>query len=1035
MHPSLRHLMGAPALSTAALALALFVPGARAASLAPLQDGNTLEESELSRLERQRQDVEKEAEKRKRGKGGLILPHARRAPAGGAPPKAAPVTGGAPAAPAATDDTDATTEAVVTPDTLIASLADRERIAASEARGYAEELLAFGDDGIAAARRGLASEHQAVLLTCARAVLLTQDTAGTGILRGRLSRELPADAIAPLLRAIDELAPATMSKSDLVALLDHPQSTLRSAVERLLSERLTGEDLPLLARALSAERTDTRVRALELVGQQSGEGALDLLFARLDDSRPQVAQRAAEILASRPDETVEARLLQLAFETKALFRQQCYALVALVEREDRRGETIVGEDRVEVLVQNLASVSPFARGAAAVTLAGIGYRSESSESNEWYRLRVPHELVSTVVADEWHKDFSALQTPALRRLERLSGRTFGNDGPAWRSWWLDTATNFTPRRAVLASGPEAAQQMHVVWELSTGRRVELAATRANVALSANVLWLDEADALRLAAQFEASGVLSAERIPAAERPDTAETLTIAVADGRKAFSFPLGLRPQWLVESTLLIEELATVNAWQILADPSIPGSRRGLFNAESAWWREMRAMEGERGRILRSRREKELALAALVTMESATRGDVLDRLLDVCTLPGVLDPEDAGALLTILDTEPYHTPRTERIVGLLLVAGVTGADGSIDPTFGRELFDRLYTRFRGGALDSLARVTKSMGLEFARELSIDARAISRGLAADVLAVSEEMDDTKRMLRLMSEGEVDQVQESALIAVGVHGRQDLRGIVLERAERAPDRVRQAAIEALGELGGPGALEAMMLCFADGSLSLQRSALRALGKLDAPQAADTVVQMIGRGPSSPLFETAREVATSMGPIMRLPLVELALEERSPGRDEAAFVLSELGAAEAVPALLRILTEGGEGADRAADELALLSCVDLRAREDRDTAWRAWWDGLTERDALAWLREAQLRNGLPVAPPGSLESGGTRDGALALVATVEAPAGVVSERARRELARLLDMDVPPRPQGLDTTNWRASIVGAIDQRFGN
>jgi len=1034
MHPSLLRASRAAAVPAVLFALALGAPHASASALQ--QDGGgTLEESELSRLERQRQDVEKESERRKRSKGGLILPRTKRAPVNGPEPSPAPVTGKESAsAPAATQQSESE-EKVPTAASLIAQLEARGSIAATEARGYAEELLAFGDDGIAAARRELASDHQAVLLTCARAVLLTQDAAGTGILRGRLARELPADAIAPLLRAVDELAPESMSKTDLVALLDHPQSTLRSAVERLLSERLTDEDLPLLARALSAERTDTRVRALELVGQQSGAGALDLLFARLDDSRPQVAHRAAEILASRPDEVVAPRLLQLAFETKALFRQQCYALVALVEREDRRGERIIGEDRVELLVQNLSSVSPFARGAAAVALAGIGYRSERPSTNEWYRLRVPHELVSTVVADEWHKDFSALQTPALRRLERISGRTFGNDGPAWRSWWLDTAANFTPRRAVLATGAEAAQQLHVIWVVEGGRRVELAATRASVPLAASVLWLDEQDALRLAAQFEAAGVLSAERIPAAERPDTAETLTIAVDDGRKAFAFPLGLRPSWLVETTQLLDELAAMNAWQTLVDPSIPGARRGLFNAEAAWWREMRAMEGERGRILRARREKELALEALVTMESSTRGPVLDRLLDVCATAGVLDPEDAGALLAILDTEPYHTPRTERVVGLLLRAGATGEGDAIDPDFGRDLFDRLYERFRGGALDSLARVTNALGLEFARDLSVDPRAIARSLAADPLAASDEMEDTQRVLRLLSDGEVDQVQESALIAVGAHDRQDLRGIVLERAERAPDRVRQAAVEALGRLGGAGALEAMMLCFADGGLELQRAALRALGELEAPQAADLVVQMIGRGPASPLFDTAREVAADMGPIVRLPLVELALEERSPGRDEAAFVLAELGAAEAVPALLRILSDGGDRADRAAEEMALLSCVDLRAREDRDTAWRAWWDGLDERDALAWLRQAQLRNGLPVAPPGSLERGGTRDGALALVASVEAPAGVVSERARRELERLLDIDVPPRPSGPDTTDWRASIVGAIDRRFGD
>lgn len=1021
-HPSAWAAVAAPCLSPAAA-----------------RQESTLDESELRRLERQRRAVEQQAEtRRKRGKGGLILPRTRRSTN---EPAARPATGGdqqsADATAAADTPATAGEQAVAalnarTPDAVLAELAERASFSASESRGYAEELLAFGEAGIAAARRGLSSDHQAVLLSSARAVLLTEDTAGLGILRGRLARELPTESIAPLLRALDDLAPESMTKSDLVALLDHPQTALRSAVERLLSERIAGADLPLLARALSSERTDTRVRAIELVGQLSGDQALDVLFARLDDGRPQVAQRAAEILASRPEDVVAPRLLEVAFETRALFRAQCYALTALVEREDRHGVALIGEDRIEMLQQNLQSVSPFARGAAAVALAGIGYRSESMVDREWYRMSVPHELVSTIVADEWHKDFAALQTPALRRLERITGRTFGNDGPAWRSWWLDTATKFTPRRAVLASGPVAARQIHVVWEAADGSRHALAAARSDVPLAADVLWLDETDAAELAAALEATGVLSAQRIPAAPRSDTAERLTVSVKDGRKSFAFPLGLRPAWLVEATDAIRAKAEANAWQTLVDPTIPGARRGLFSADAERWRDLRAISGERGRRLRAQREKQLALDALVTMEPTARGPVVDRLIDVCRVTGVLDPADAAALLETVESEPFHSPRTERLVGLLVEAGSDDA-GHLDADFGRDLFDRLYERFRGGALASLARVVGGVGLEFARELAVDGRALARSLAAEVIAASDAPEDTQRLLRLMSEGEVDQVQEAALLAVGEQGRDDLRDVVLERARTAPDRVRRSAIETLGHLGGPGALEAMMLCFADGSIDLQEAALRGLGELGAPQAADIVVQMIGRGPASPLFDTAVEVAIDLGSSARLPLVELALNERSPGRDEAAFVLARLGAAEAVPALLRLLDRGGDAADRAAEELAVLSCLDLRSRPDRDTAWRAWWDGVDERDALAWLREAQIRNGLPVAPPGSLEDGGTRDGAMALVASVEAPSGVISERARRELQRLLEMDVPPKPTSGDATNWRANIVGAIDERF--
>jgi HEAT repeat protein len=1031
MSPSHRSQTRSTPAGLASLAAAAFLW-----SLMPVAQAQagTLEKSELSRLEEARQEAaqDKDAGKRKTGKGGLILPRSKRAD-GDAPAAKGPVTGTPTGAQDGAPKTGAASaESGRTPEIVLNELAAREQFAASEARGYAEELLAFGDEGLAAARRGLSSDSQPVLLSCARAVLLTQDTAGMGILRGRLGRELPADAIAPLLRAVDELAPESMSSNEMVALLDHPQNAMRSAVERLLSERITADDVPLLVRALSAERTDTRLRALELVTQLSGERVLELLFARLDDSRPQVAQRAAQLLAARPETDIGQRLLDLAFETPALFRQQSYALLAIVEREDLRGEAIIAPERVEVLVQNLASVSPLARGAAAVALAGIGYRDTTSAQDEWYRLQVPHELVSIVAGAEYHKDFAALQQPALHRLERITGRTLGNDGPAWQSWWINASSTFSPRRAVLPGGAAAVESLRLTWIDPQGQQVALASSRADIPIGSDVLWLDDLDAIELVATLEGSGVLSAERVPAAPRPDASERLTVAVGKAEKSFTFPAGVRPQWLQDVLGQVRSIARANSWQLLVDPSVPGARRGLFTNEALWWRQAREAEGELGERRRDRRAVELALEALVTMDASARGPVLERLIEAAH-GGVLTAGDVGALLGIVESEQYHSPRTEQLVQLLLDAGRSGPGAAVDPDFGRDVFDRVYARFRGGALDSLARIADAVGIEFARELAVDGRALARALAAGILARSSAPEDVASLTQLLSVGEVDLVQEAALIAVGENDRQDLRVQVLERAERAPQRVRQAAIEALGSLQGPGALEAMVVCFADGDLELQRTALRAMGELRAPQAADLIVTMIGRGPGSPLFETARETATKMGSIVRLPLVELALNERSPGRAEAAFVLSELGASEAVPALLSLLSKQGPNADRAAEELAVLSCMDLRAREDRDLAWTSWWEGASDRDALAWLRQAQLRNGLPVAPPGSLEAGGTRDGALALVATVEAPAGVVSERARRELERILERDVAPHPAGGDTAAWRADIVASIDQRY--
>jgi HEAT repeat protein len=1010
-----------PALCASALALAAL------AALAPTSAAQAGTPSELERLAKQQQEKAAEAD-REKGKGGLVLPRATSESA----PAPAPTTG------APTQETpapEATGPVVRTVETILAELATRQQFQASEARGYAEEILAHGEEGLVGARRGLASESHPVLLSCARAVLLAQDPAGLGILRGRLSRELPTEAIAPLLRAVDELAPTTMSATDLVALLDHPQATMRSAVERLLSERIGPADLPLLTRALSAERTDTRLRALELVATVSGDEALGLLFGQLGDGRPQVAQRAAELLATRPDPTVAPRLLSEAFASGALFRGQCYALVALIEREDLFGEALVGSEHVPVLVQNLASVSVFARSAAAVALAGVGYRLESDEVPDWYRLSVPHELVSVVVGNEYHRDFAALQVGALRRLERITGRTFGNDGPSWKSWWITAAADFAPRRAALPGGERAARSIRLDWSGASGEALELAALDARVPNNRleSVVWLDAVDAAELVSVLEREGLLSAARLPAAPRPDATERLTLAVGGLEKTFVFPLGLRPDWIERALADARRLRDANAWQALRDPSMPGGRRGLFLEQSERWRALRGLVGEDGERERAAARKHLALAALVTMDPAKRGAVLDELIEAAQVPGVVDAADCGPLLAVLASEPYHSPRTLAVVRLLLDASREGPQGALDLAFARDLFDRVHERFRGGGIESLDVIAHTAGLELARALARDERMLARGVAAGVLATSPLPEDADLLGQLLAEGEVELVQEAALAAIGEAGRHDLRHFALARVELGPVRVRIAAARALGTLGGAGALDALVTCFATDDVELQRAALVAIARLEEDAAVELVVRMLARGPQHPLFETARAECVRLGARARLPLAELSVDARSPGSMEAAFVLAEIGAPEAVPALLAMLGRTGAAADRAAEELAVLTCIDLRERSDRSLAWTAWWEGAAQDDPLAWLREAQGRLGLPVAPPGSLESGGTIDGARALAAAVAAPAGVVSERARRELVRLLGEDVSAPPAGGDAQRWLTELDAVIARRF--
>jgi HEAT repeat protein len=137
--------------------------------------------------------------------------------------------------------------------------------------------------------------------------------------------------------------------------------------------------------------------------------------------------------------------------------------------------------------------------------------------------------------------------------------------------------------------------------------------------------------------------------------------------------------------------------------------------------------------------------------------------------------------------------------------------------------------------------------------------------------------------------------------------------------------------------------------------------------------------------------------------------------SKSRREAALVLAGLLSHDAVPPLLAIVSQDREDV-RAADELAILSCVDPRGSvPDPSTAWWNWWEGVRHDDALVWFRAAIERLEIQQPPLGALEGGGTIEGQIFLLSLLEREEKWLVERARRELGRLTREDVgelPPR-----------------------
>ncbi len=113
---------------------------------------------------------------------------------------------------------------------------------------------------------------------------------------------------------------------------------------------------------------------------------------------------------------------------------------------------------------------------------------------------------------------------------------------------------------------------------------------------------------------------------------------------------------------------------------------------------------------------------------------------------------------------------------------------------------------------------------------------------------------------------------------------------------------------------------------------------------------------------------------------------------------------------------------------------MTCVDQRREKDPAQAWWNWWDTVVHDDSLAWLRGAAEREGVTAPPTGDLGPDGTRDGALFLVRLLASEEACVAERARRELARMLEGEPgDPPPLGPLRGEWIDGLRALVEERF--
>ncbi len=808
-----------------------------------------------------------------------------------------------------------------------------------------------------------------------------------------------------------ELDPA-LTKKWLFSFLVLERPVFRLRATEFLAERITPDDRARIDNLLhaGANKGGVRIAGLELLARTKMPDATDRIVAALADPYPDVAKRAAVILAASDDDTLVARLNLVAREGDV--RDRSYAVIALVESSRRTRKNRFEPSTVIAMAGRRGLLHPdrLPRAACAVGLAWGALDTTDASIGSLLDSDVISVLIETVGGDHF-LDYDSLVEPVFTALRRLSGLDLPATAKPWAQWWQESMGSFRARRTLSGITDADLPRSRVVFDVvdAEGRRRNSVFTPAGGDRIAGAYVLPAPAFRALLESLEDAGIfkgsddqrqLAEEHLAARVGVMNQErrlVLTPSVDDPRHAL---LRARVDALVEG----------NVWQHYRDVA-------EFPDEDAWWRKEAEIFASADAETRQANLVAMVVRSFDDLPSdADRAEALDLLERI---RADLSDQDAQRLLAFATSarafgavearvvQKIASLRRRSLAEPLLEALARGSSPAAVKTLGDILADEGPMRVREAFADPRPTVRTAAGaaamslltsdvskdpqarerigtvLESGlRALLADPDPVVRVEAAGALGLLGDPTMLDKLREIYRDG--DTVTKIAVArALGTIGgaavQPQLVGILGEVGpESAP--IRSAALEAMAASGNAGFVK--ILCFYmlnDADASVRRSAEAALVTTRSDAGKEALIELLDGG----TVETAkralvvRALGAFEGPDVRESLGRCLEDKDAAVVDQAALGLARQSESVAVPYLITLLRRPEEPLRQTAlDALQELTSTTflVTGYEANADQYEAWFRAHRQGGDRAWFRDALARRGYDTTAMAGYVQGG-------------------------------------------------------------